>query len=114
MFKRGKEVRADCTVYSLTGGKSNLITDCLILDGHPVDTELTCQMLDRHKEIYGHYPIKVALDGGFASSENLKSAKSKGIKDDCFAKKCGLEQVKMCRSSYVFKGLRRFRLWIGI
>ena len=51
----------------ITGGKSNLITDCLILDGNPADTDLTGQMLDRHEEIYGHYPLKVALDGGFAS-----------------------------------------------
>jgi len=46
--------------------QSNLITDCLILDGNPADTDLTDKMLDRHKEIYGHYPIKAALDGGFA------------------------------------------------
>jgi IS5 family transposase len=96
----------------LTGGKSNLITDCLILDGNPADTELTGQMLDRHKDIYGHYPVKVALDGGFASRENLKSAKAKGIKDVCFAKKRGLEQEEMCRSSWVYKRLRRFRAGI--
>ena len=51
----------------ISGGASNLITDCLILDGNPADTDLTGQMLDRHKEIYGHYPLKTALDGGFAS-----------------------------------------------
>ena len=96
----------------LTGGKSNLITDCLILDGNPADSELTGQMLDRHKEIYGHYPLKVALDGGFASKENLKSAKGKGIKDVCFAKKRGLEEEEMCRSSWVYKRLRRFRAGI--
>lgn len=96
----------------LTGGKSNLITDCLILDGNPADTELTGQMLDRHKEIFGHYPLKVALDGGFASKANLKSAKSKGIKDVCFAKKRGLEEQEMCRSSWVYKRLRRFRAGI--
>lgn len=96
----------------LTGGKSNLITDCLILDGNPADSELTGQMLDRHKELYGHYPLKVALDGGFASKENLKSAKGKGIKDVCFAKKRGLEQEQMCRSSWVYKRLRRFRAGI--
>jgi len=96
----------------LTGGPSNLITDCLILDGNPADTELTGQMLDRHKEIYGHYPLKVALDGGFASKANLKSAKGKGIKDVCFAKKRGLEEQEMCRSSWVYKRLRRFRAGI--
>jgi len=97
----------------LSGGGSNLITDCLILDGNPADTELTEQMLDRHREIYGYYPPKVALDGGFASKTNLESAKEKeGIKDVCFAKKRGLEEEEMCRSSWVYKRLRRFRAGI--
>jgi IS5 family transposase len=96
----------------LTGGASNLITDCLILDGNPADTDLTDQILDRHKDIYGQYPLKVALDGGFASKENLESAKGKGIKDVCFAKKRGLEEEQMCRSIWVYKRLRRFRAGI--
>jgi len=96
----------------LTGGPSNLITDCLILDGNPADTELTNQMFDRHKEIYGHYPLKAALDGGFASKPNLASAKGRGIKDVCFAKKRGLEEEDMCRSTWVYKRLRRFRAGI--
>jgi len=96
----------------LTGGPSNLITDCLILDGNPADSALTDQMFDRHKEIYGHYPLKAALDGGFASKKNLNSAKGKGIKDVCFAKKRGLEEEEMCRSTWVYKRLRRFRAGI--
>lgn len=96
----------------LSGGASNLITDCLILDGNPADTDLPGQMLDRHKEIYGHYPLKTALDGGFASKENLKSAKGKGIKDVCFAKKRGLKEEDMCRSTWVYRRLRRFRAGI--
>jgi IS5 family transposase len=93
----------------LSGGPSNLITDCLILDGNPADSDLTIEMLDRQKEIYDRYPLKVALDGGFASGDNLKSAKGKGIKDVCFAKKRGIEVEDMCRSDYVYKRLRRFR-----
>jgi IS5 family transposase len=96
----------------LSGGPSNLITDCLILEGNPADSDLTGQMLDRHKEIYGHYPLKSALDGGFASKENLKSALGKGIKDVCFAKKRGLKEEDMCRSTWVYKRLRRFRAGI--
>ena len=96
----------------LSGGASNLITDCIILDGNPADSDLTGQMLDRHKEIYGHYPIKAALDGGFASKKNLASAKGKGIKDVCFAKKRGMKEEDMCRSSWVYKRLRRFRAGI--
>jgi IS5 family transposase len=96
----------------LSGGASNLITDCMILDGNPADSDLTGQMLDRHKEIYGHYPLKAALDGGFASKKNLESAKVKGIKDVCFAKKRGMREEEMCRSSWVYKRLRRFRAGI--
>jgi IS5 family transposase len=96
----------------LSGGSSNLITDCLIVDGNPADSELTVEMLDRHDQIYGRYPLKVALDGGFASKENLKSAKGRGIKDVCFAKKRGLEEEDMCRSHWVYKRLRNFRAGI--
>ena len=90
-------------------GKSNLITDCLIVDGNPKDSNLPVEMLDRHESIYGYYPLKVAFDGGFASKDNLKSAKDRGIKDVCFSKKRGLEVEDMCRSEYVYKRLRRFR-----
>ena len=55
----------------------------------------------------------MALDGGFASKANLKSAKGKaGVKDVCFAKKRGLEEKDMCRSSWVYRRLRRFRAGI--
>jgi IS5 family transposase len=36
----------------ISGGPSNLITDCVILKGNPADTALTDKMLDRHQEIY--------------------------------------------------------------
>jgi len=96
----------------LTGGQSNLILDCLIVEGNPADTSLTETMLDRQNALYGRYPLKAALDGGFASKENLDKAKSKNIKDVCFAKKRGLEETDMCRSHYVYKRLRRFRAGI--
>jgi IS5 family transposase len=40
----------------LTGGKSNLILDCIIVEGNPADVTLTETMLDRQCEIYGRYP----------------------------------------------------------
>ncbi len=96
----------------LTGGASNLILDCIILAGNPADSTLTDDMLDRQQEIYGRYPLKASLDGGFASAANLHSAKEKGIKDVCFAKGRGLQEEDMCRSYYVYKKLRRFRAGI--
>jgi IS5 family transposase len=96
----------------LTGGASNLILDCVILEGNPSDTDLVEQLLDRQQQIYGRYPLKVALDGGFASKDNLIKAKGRKIKDVCFAKKRGLKETDMCRSEYVYKKLRRFRAGI--
>jgi IS5 family transposase len=96
----------------LTGGGSNLILDCLITDGNPADSDLTLTMLDRQRQIYSRYPLKAALDGGFASKENLQQAKTSGVKDVCFAKKRGLQVTDMCRSEYVYNRLRHFRAGI--
>jgi IS5 family transposase len=96
----------------LTGGASNLILDCVILEGNPADSELVETMLDRQQQIYGRYPLKVALDGGFASKDNLVKAKARKIKDVCFSKKRGLKESDMCRSGYVYKKLRQFRAGI--
>jgi len=96
----------------LTGGKSNLILDCKVVEGNPSDTELAVEMIDRQKDIYGKYPLKASFDGGFASLNNLKEIKDRGVKDVCFAKKRGLEVEDMCRSEYVYKRLRNFRAGI--
>lgn len=93
----------------LTGGASNLILDCWIVEGNPADSELALPMLDRQKKIYGRYPLKVCFDCGFASKANLKAAKSYNIKDVCFAKKRGLDETDKCRSHYVYRKLRCFR-----
>ena len=90
----------------LTGGGSNLILDCLITDGNPADSTLTQTMIERQRQIYGRCPLKAALDGGFASKDNLRQAKASGVKDVCFAKKRGLEVEDMCRSDYVYNRLR--------
>lgn len=96
----------------LTGGASNLILDCQVLSGNPADSTLTQTMLERQEEIYGRPPLKVALDGGFASKENLQAAKDMKIKDVCFSKGRGLDEEEMCRSSYVYRTLRKFRAGI--
>ncbi len=68
----------------LTGGVSNLILNCTVLDGNPADSTLIETMLTRQEDLYNRPPAKVALDGGFASKENLKTARKEGIKDICF------------------------------
>ena len=96
----------------LTGGRSNLILDCVVLKGNPADSELSQTMLERQKEIWGRPPLKAALDGGFASKDNVGKAKELGVKDICFAKRRGIKVTDMCRSPYVHQRLRNFRAGI--
>ncbi len=96
----------------LTGGRSNLIIDCVVLKGNPADSTLALPMLERQVSIWGRPPLKAAMDGGFASKENVRLAKLLGVKDICFAKKRGIEVAEMCRSEYVYNRLRNFRAGI--
>ena len=96
----------------LTGGVSNLIIDCKILDGNPADTTLVDDILDRQEEIFGRYPLKTSFDGGFTSKSNLNSVLDKGVKDVCFSKRRNLDPEDMCRSQWVYKRLRNFRAGI--
>jgi len=96
----------------LTGGASGLILDCKVEPGNPADSSMALTMLERQEVLYGRSPRQAALDGGFASKDNLKEAKALGIQDVCFQKKRGLKVSEMTRSSWVYKRLRDFRAGI--
>ena len=96
----------------VTGGASGLILDCRIETGNPADTTLALPMLERQVALYDRPPRQAAMDGGFASKDNLKKAKALGVKDVCFQKKRGLKVSDMTRSSWVYKRLRDFRAGI--
>jgi IS5 family transposase len=96
----------------LTGGKSGLILDCLVVSGNPVDTDLFIPLLARQKQIYGRPPLQTAADGGFASLDNLARAKQLGVQDVSFSKKRGLAVLEMVKSHWVYKQLKNFRAGI--
>jgi IS5 family transposase len=111
IVKDGRETLYGHKVF-LTGGASGLVLDCVIRDGNPADSTLCTPMLGRQKEIYGRPPRQAALDGGFASKENLREAKDLGVEDVCFSKKRGLKVPDMVRSTWVYRKLRDFRAGI--
>lgn len=111
IVKDGRETLYGHKIY-LTGGASGLVLDCLITEGNPADSTLATRMLERQKEIYGRPPRQAALDGGFASKENLREAKDLGVKDVCFSKKRGLKVPDMVKSTWVYRKLRDFRAGI--
>jgi len=96
----------------LTGGKSGLILDCVMERGNPNDAVLFPVLIDRQEELYHRPPRQVSTDGGFASQENLREAKSRGIKDVAFARRKGLSVLEMVKSHWVYKRLRNFRAGI--
>jgi IS5 family transposase len=96
----------------LTGGKTGLILDCVIERGNPNDTVLFPILIERQERLYDRPPRQVTADGGFASQENLRDAKSRGVKDVAFAKKKGLSVLEMVKSNWVYKQLKNFRAGI--
>ena len=111
IVKDGRDTLYGHKVF-LTGGASGLVLDCVIRDGNPADSTLSTPMLQRQKEIYGRPPRQAALDGGFASKQNLAEAKALGVSDVCFAKKRGLKVPDMVKSTWVYRKLRDFRAGI--
>lgn len=74
---------------NLATGKSNLIIDCRILDGNPSDKQAYGGVIDRIKKNYGVVPRDVVTDGGFASLENQRLAKNRGVINIVFNKIVG-------------------------
>lgn len=111
IVKDRRETRFGHKIF-LAGGVSGMILDCSIARGNPADSDMFPLMIERQKEIYGRAPRQVAADGGFASVDNLLSAKGHGVKDVCFSKKRGISVLDMVKSNWVYKRLRNFRAGI--
>lgn len=94
---------------NLSSGKSGLILDVVVEQGNPADTERLLPMLERHINQYGCAPKQVAVDGGYASKDNLDKAKACGVEHVAFHKKRGLRVEEMVKSSWMYRQLRNFR-----
>jgi len=97
---------------NLATGKSGLILDVVVEAGNPADAERFLPMLDRQIARRGAPPRQTAADGGYASRDNLKQAKARGVQDVAFHKKCGIAIADMVKSQWVYRRLRNFRAGI--
>lgn len=97
---------------NLSSGKSGLILDVVIETGNPADSERLLPMLERHIEHYGVAPTHLAVDGGYASTDNLVKVKGEGVEEVAFHKKRGLSIEQMVSSQWVYRQLRNFRAGI--
>ena len=89
IIRKGREV-AYGHKLNLTTGQSGLILDLVIEAGNPADSERLLPMLERHIALYGQPPRQAAADGSYASRDNLRQAKARGVRDMAFHKKGGL------------------------
>lgn len=96
----------------VVGGVSNLIIDCLIERGNPADSECFKKLLARQQRYYHRAPRQTTADGGFASIDNVRYAKSCQVKDVVFSKKRGLSVKEMAKSNWVYRRLKNFRAGI--
>jgi len=97
---------------NLMTGRSGMILDLVIEAGNPADSDRLLPMLERHIAFYGRAPRQAAADGGFATRNNLATAKAWGVSDMAFHKKAGLRIEDMVRSKWVYRKLRNFRAGI--
>jgi IS5 family transposase len=95
-----------------TSGASGLVLDCQIARGNPSDSEFFMPLIEKQKELYGRAPRQTTADGGFASTDNVLDAKTAGVSDVCFSKRCHLQIEEMVKSKWVFEKLRNFRAGI--
>ena len=97
---------------NLSSGRSGMILDLVIEAGNPADSDRLLPMLARHVDLYGQAPRQAAADGGFATRNNLATAKVWGVADMAFHKKAGLSIEDMVKSKWVYRKLRNFRAGI--
>ncbi len=97
---------------NLSTGRRGMILDLVIEAGNLAEAERFKTMLDRHITHNGEAPRQTAVDGGYASRDNLADAKAKGVKDAAFHKKRGLNVEDMVMSRWVYRMLRNFRAGI--
>jgi IS5 family transposase len=93
---------------NFANGKSNLILAVETLKGNPADSSLYRPMIDKVIDTYGIVPRDSATDGGFASLENLQSAKNKGIVNIVFNKIVGSLR-NVCTSLNMETRLKKWR-----
>ena len=108
IVKGGRQVQYGHKL-NLATGKSGLILDVVIEAGNPADAERFLPMLDRHIARAGAPPRQTAADGAYASRANLTAAKTRGVADVAFHKKCGIAVADMVKSPWVYRRLRNFR-----
>lgn len=96
----------------LTGGKSNLILDCVVSRGNPADSVQFIPALERAQARNTQMPTQVATDAGFASKANAREALQRGIKDLAFVAPKHKSLPELIKDTRAYKRLVKWRAGI--
>ena len=97
---------------NLATEQHGLITYFNIEDGNPADATLYRPVLDACEADYQDTPESVVADGGYASHDNVRQARQRGVKRAVFNKPSGLGLHEMGVKEKTFVALRNFRAGI--
>jgi transposase, IS5 family len=97
---------------TLSTGRSGLVLDVVIEAGNPADSTLAIRSAERHADLFGSPPDRVAFDGGFASRNNLHVIRNAGTAEVCFSKPAGVPIEEMTTTPRIRRILKRFRAGI--
>jgi hypothetical protein len=96
----------------LSGGKNNLILDCIIERGSWSDAGYFEKGIGRLKERYDVHPEAITTDGEFANKNNYDYAVVKEVKNVLFTKRCSSKIVELVKTDRAYKRLKKFRAGI--
>lgn len=97
---------------NLATEQHGFVTYFNIEDGNPADTTLYQPVLDACQAVYRTTPDAVVADGGYASGDNVRQARQRGVKRAVFNKPVGLGLHEMGVKRKTFDALRDFRAGI--
>lgn len=97
---------------NLATEQHGFVTYFNIEDGNPADVTLYRPVLDACEAAYQATPESVVADGGYASRENVRQARERGVKRAVFNKPVGLGLHEMGVKKKTFAALRDFRAGI--
>jgi IS5 family transposase len=97
---------------NLATERRGFVTYFNIEDGNPADSTLYQPVLDACRSDYEITPGAVVADGGYASADNVRQARQRGIKRAVFNKPVGLSLHDMGVKKKTFAALRDFRAGI--
>lgn len=97
---------------NLATERSGFVTYFNIEDGNPADSTLYQPVLEACQSDYEITPDAVVADGGYASADNVRQARQRGVKRAVFNKPVGLSLHDMGVKKKTFAALRDFRAGI--